>query len=69
LSGGEEIPGLKDALEGLKAEAAIRSERNRELLARRMSELRSEINSLRSSAYARRPFDSGPAPSLIDLKG
>ena len=67
--GGEEISGLKEALEGLKAEAVIRSERNRELLAKRMAELRSEINSLKSNAYTRRRFDSGSAPSLIDIKG
>ena len=66
---GEEISGLKKALEGLKAEAVVRSERNRELLTKRMAELRSEINSLRSKAYTRRSFDSGSSPSLIDIKG
>jgi DNA-binding transcriptional MerR regulator len=68
-SGGEEISGIKEALKGLKAEAAIRSEQNRELLAKRMAELRAEINSIRSNAYTRRPFASSPAPSMIDLKG
>ena len=67
--GGEEISGLKKALEGLKAEAVIRSERNRVLLATRMAELRAEINSLKSNAYARRRFDSVGTPSLIDIKG
>ena len=67
--GGEEIISLKEALDGLKAEAVIRSERNKELLAKRMAELRSEIKSLKSSAYARRRFDIGNAPSLVDIKG
>lgn len=68
-SGEDEVVGLKEALEGLKAEAVIRSERNRELLAKRMAELRSEMKSMRSGAYSRKRFDNGPAPSLIDLKG
>ena len=67
--GGDEVTSLKDALEGLKAEAAVRSERNRELLSRRMTELRSEIKSLRSNSYPRRRFNSSPEPSMIDLKG
>ena len=65
----QEVSGLKEALEGLKAEAVVRSERNRELLSKRMAELRAEIKSLRSNSYARRNFESSPAPSLIDLKG
>ena len=65
----DEVSGLKDALENLKSEAAILSARNRDLLAKRMVEIRSEINSLKSNAYARRRFDSGPAPSLVDING
>ena len=68
-SGVDEVSSLKEALQGLKAEAVIRSERNRGLLSKRMSELRSEIKSLRINAYARRKFDSGTEPSLVDLKG
>jgi hypothetical protein len=68
-SDGDEVKSLKDALEDLKAEAVIRSERNRVLLAKRMAEIRSEIKSLKSNAYAKRNFDSGPSPSLVDLKG
>lgn len=68
-SGDYEVLDLKKALDGLKAEAVVRSEQNRELLSKRMAELRSEIKSLRSSAYSPRNFDSSPAPSLIDLKG
>ena len=65
----DEVSGLKDALEGLKSEAAIRSAKNKDLLTKRMAEVRSEIKSLKSNAYTRRRFDSGPAPSLVDLKG
>jgi hypothetical protein len=68
-SGSDEVMSLKEALDGLKAEAVIRSERNRELLAKRMSELRSEIKSLRNNSYSRRRFENSSGPSLVDLKG
>jgi len=68
-SGEDEVISLKEALDGLKAEAAVRSEQNRELLAKRMAELRSEIKSLKKNAYASRHFDNTPPPSYIDLKG
>jgi len=68
-AGEDEVLSLKEALDGLKAEAAIRSEQNRGLLAKRMAELRSEIKSLKKNAYASRNFDNTPPPSYIDLKG
>jgi uncharacterized small protein (DUF1192 family) len=68
-TGEEEVISLKEALDGLKAEAVVRSERNRELLAKRMAELRSEINSLKSNSYARRKFETSAGPSFIDIKG
>jgi hypothetical protein len=70
-SGADEVTGLKEALEGLKAEAVVRSQQNRELLAGRMAELRAEISSFRNNPYARRksPFDNAPAPSQIDIRG
>ena len=69
--GGEEVSGLRDALEGLKAEAVVRSEQNRVLLSKRMAELRSEIKSLRSNSYSRRQsvFDNTAAATRIDIKG
>jgi len=67
--GEEEVISLKEALDGLKAEAVMRSERNRELLAKRMAELRSEINSMKRNSYARRKFDTSTGPSYIDIKG
>ena len=69
VSEGDEVSGLKDALEGLKAEAVIRSERNRELLSERMVSLRSEIKSLRNNPYARRLRVTTAAPAHIDIKG
>jgi len=69
LSDGEEVSGLKTALDGLKAEAIVRSERNRELLTKRMAELRSEIKSLKGNPYAKRPNDSAVTPTQIDIRG
>jgi uncharacterized protein YoxC len=69
MSGEDEVVSLKEALDGLKAEALIRSQRNRELLAKRMAELRSEINSLKGKSYARRKFEGNTGPSFIDIKG
>jgi len=64
----EEVSGLKEALVGLKAEAVIRSERNRILLSKRMTELRSEIKGLRSNPYMRRR-ENAAAPTQIDIRG
>ena len=62
---------LKTALEALKTEAVSRSERNKNLLSRRMAELRDEIKGLRSNPYARprAAFSDSRAPSLVDLQG
>jgi len=68
-AGEEEVISLKEALDSLKVEAVMRSERNRELLAKRMAELRSEINSMKINSYARRKFDTSTGPSYIDIKG
>ena len=68
-SDAEEVSDLKSALDGLKAEAVARSERNRELLSRRMTELRSEIKSIRSNRYAKRLHESTVAPAHIDIRG
>jgi hypothetical protein len=65
-----EVPGLKSILEELKAEAVIRSERNRGLLAKRMEELRLEMKNLRANPYAlRRSVFSGETASLVDIRG
>ena len=69
----DEVPDLKATLESLKSEAVIRSTKNKELLSRRMVELRSEIKTLRNNPYAansrRSGFNDGKAASLIDLQG
>jgi hypothetical protein len=69
----DEVHGLKSALEGLKKEAAVRSSRNREILSRRMAEIREEIESLRinpsrpGGAYSARTRPV--APAFIDISG
>lgn len=66
-----EVPKLKAALDELKAEAVLRTERNKDLLTKRMEELRTEIRALRNNPFAARRSvyaDSGDA-SLVDLKG
>jgi len=65
----EEVSSLKIALESLKKEAVIRSEVNRELLAKRMEELRSEIKSLRSNLSSRRLNETAASPTQIDIRG
>jgi len=69
----DEVPSLKASLEKLKSEAVIRSTKNKELLSKRMLELRSEIKTLRSNPYAassrRSSFGSANTASLIDIQG
>jgi hypothetical protein len=69
----DEVPSLKAALEELKSEAVLRSSRNKELLSRRMVELRHEIKSLRNNPYAagsrRSAYGAGGTASLIDIQG
>ena len=69
LSEGREVSGLKETLENLKVEAAVRSERNKELLSKRMVEIRSEIKSLRSNPYARRRSEPAVVPTQVDIRG
>jgi hypothetical protein len=67
----EEVPSLKAALEGLKVEAVVRVERNKELLSKRMVAIRSEIKSLRRSPYTkgRSIYSQNEAPALVDIRG
>ena len=65
----EEVSSLKKALDSLKSEAVVRSGLNRELLAKRMAELRAEIKSIKSNAYSRRNVNISPKPSQIDIRG
>ena len=67
FSDGDGISGLKESLKNLKSEAVVRSGRNKQLLSRRMSELRTEIRGLRNNPYARRGAIS--APAHIDIRG
>jgi hypothetical protein len=65
------VPDLRNALEGLKKEAVIRSGRNKELLSKRMDALRSEIKSLHGNPYIvrRSVYADNVPPSLIDIHG
>ena len=67
----KEIMDLKSALEGLKTEAISRSKRNKALLSKRMTELRTEIKNLRSNPYARQrsAFSDSGTPGFLDLRG
>jgi hypothetical protein len=69
--GGEDVTGLEAALEGLKKEAVIRAGRNKNLLSKRMIEIRSEIKTLRSNPYAQKRTGLGAqaSPSLVDIRG
>ena len=65
-----EVPSLKAALEDLRSEAVVRSARNRDLLTKRMEELRQEMKTLRSNPYAiHRPAFSEASATLVDIKG
>jgi hypothetical protein len=66
-----EVPNLKSALEDLKTEAIARSERNKELLLQRMTELRDEIKALRGNPFARKSsvYAEPGTASLIDIQG
>jgi len=68
----EEVPSLKASLENLKNEAVIRSTKNKELLSKRMLELRQEIKTLRNNPYAasgRNAYSNSNKASLIDVQG
>ena len=69
----DEVPGLKASLEKLKSEAVIQSTKNKELLSKRMLELRSEIKALRNNPYAanakKSAFGGINTASIIDIKG
>ena len=68
----EEVPSIKESLEKLKSETAVLSLKNRELLSKRMLELRSEIKALRNNPYAsgrRSSFNDSNTASLVDIKG
>ena len=68
----EEVPSLKASLEKLKSEAVIRSTKNKELLSKRMLELRQEIKVLRNNPYAqsgRSAVLNSNTASLVDIQG
>jgi hypothetical protein len=69
---GAEVQGLKSTLEGLKKEAVVRSSRNKDLLSRRMAEIREEMKALRANPYlSGGSFNrrAAAAPTLVDITG
>jgi hypothetical protein len=66
-----ELRSLKAEVDRLKKETAANTERNRDLLSRRMAEIRSEIKSLRGNPHAARRsiYAESNAPLMIDIKG
>ena len=71
--GADEVPSIKAALEELKNEAVVRSTKNKEMLSKRMLELRTEITALRDNPYltkARRSaFADANTASVVDISG
>ena len=69
----DDVPTLKTSLEKLKNEAVIRSTKNKELLSKRMIELRTEIKALRNNPYNTANklsgFNSSNTASLVDISG
>ena len=67
----DDVTNIKASLEKLKKEAIIRSERNRDLLSKRMAEIRSEIKGLRNNPYNRRQtaYPGSASPSVVDIRG
>jgi len=69
----DEVPSLKASLENLKNEAVIRSTKNKELLSKRMVELRSEIKELRNNPFVmsnkRSSYGSASTHSTFRLEG
>ena len=65
-----EVPTLRSALDELRSEAILRSAQNRELLAKRMEELRHEMKTLRANPYAiHRSAFTQESATLVDIKG
>jgi len=67
----DDVPKLKAALEDLKNEAIVRTNKNKELLASRITELRMEIKSLANSPFTSKSSGTsgGISASIIDIQG
>jgi len=65
-----DVTDLRAALEELRSEAVLRSARNRELLAKRMEELRQEMKTMRANPYAiHHSAYSNESAALVDIAG
>jgi len=69
--GEDDVPSLKAALEELTNEAVIRSHKNKELLSKRITELRLEIKAIGNNPFAAKSsgFNNSETASLIDIQG
>ena len=69
--GDDEVSNLKFALEELKNEAVVRANKNKELLSKRMAELRLEIKALGNNPFMEKSSGSngGGTASVIDIQG
>jgi len=67
-----DVPALKTTLEDLKAQAAVRSGQNRDMLSSRMAVINTEIQVIKNNPFksnARYSIYQDAAPSLIDIMG
>ena len=69
----DEIPELKTSLQDMKIRVQAQSAKNRELLSARMSEIRTEMDVLKDSPFAksarRSAYGNVVTASLVDVKG
>ena len=66
-----EVPEIQAALSGLRAKASLKVQQNRELLERRMIELREELRAVKANPYAKRSafFSNTDSASFVDITG
>ena len=65
----DDVTALKHSLEDLKTKAAVQSSRNKELLSSRMSEIRCEINTLKSISPLKYNYQNFNSALLVDIEG
>jgi len=72
FSTADDVPVLKVALENLKNRAISQFDHNKDLLASRMAELRTEITELKNNPFvgaSRSLYQNSVSASLVDIKG
>jgi hypothetical protein len=62
-----DVPEIQAALENLKAEASVKAKQNRDMLEKRMDEVRDDLKMARANPYTKRkPLHEA---SFVDMKG